>query len=407
MAFDPSTMPVTPRYGIRYPGGNNLVKYASQQFKAMAESIDDNIDTLPDKVTQRVNQAAADASAAAERAEQAAATAGTQADQNIAANINNAGSYTSLALDKRLNKGMRWHNAVIIGDSLCKGYYDGAEHAGQGIGDFICLILGITQVQNMAVSGSGFTVGGGNNFYGQWTRVQNKQNVDLVLVIGGVNDGNVDCENAVIQLLSSIQQDAPNARTYVFPVAGGLGLGLYDHYAALHTINCGVLTSTGDVNKNVVLMQGCHRWGQMIATNETDGTIHMNLGGYSKWARIAAKLIKEGCNTFWPCYARDLNVINPSSGDPVFDQVKMARFIECNGTITLQIIAHTQRPIDTNYILFRPDPYLCSDTETKYFACNINAGSYLTVEDRGFTMQISQFPTDQWIFINTSWIAGM
>lgn len=173
--FNAANMPTTPRHGIRYPGPTDLVRHASQQFKAMAESIDDNIDKLPAQITARVDDAATRAAASATAAQQAAASAGTLADQNMAANINNTSSQTAAAMDKWRNAGNRWHNAVIIGDSLCKGYYSGAEHAGQGIGDVICKNLGIDTVQNMAVSGSGFTVGGDNTFVQQWNRVSNKK----------------------------------------------------------------------------------------------------------------------------------------------------------------------------------------------------------------------------------------
>lgn len=182
---------------------------------------------------------------------------------------------------------------------------------------------GIDTVQNMAVSGSGFTVGGDNTFVKQWERVSNQSNVDLVLVIGGVNDNNADCSAAVTQLLNAIKQKAPKATTYVFPVAGGLGMGLHEHHFALHTISHATLAQTATTNRRVVLMQGVHRWGQMIREDEADGYIHMKQAGYQKWAAIATRLIKNGQNTFWPTFARDLTV-TPVSGDTLFDQTQRA-----------------------------------------------------------------------------------
>lgn len=404
-SFDPSKMPTTPRYGIRYPGATDLVRYASQQFKAMAESIDDKIDTLPASVTARVDQAATQAAASAQTAQAAAATAGTLADQNMAANLNNKDSKTSLALDKVLNNGPRWRNAVIIGDSLCKGHYSSADHDGQGIGDVVCRILGIASVQNVAVSGSGFTVGGTNTFINQWNRVTNKADVDLVLVIGGVNDNNNDCGAACTQLVNAIRTSAANARIYVFPVAGGLGLGLAGHYTALHSINNAIIALPGQ-HRGVVLMQGCHRWGQMIAESQADGTIHMRKEGYEAWARIAARLMLSGQNVFWPEYARDLNVTSISK-DPLFDQIQCKRFIEVNGTITLQIRAHTGRAIDTGFTVFTADKYLCGDITTKYLQCGAGLDSYLTVESGGLKVQMAQLPKDKWVLIESSWIAGM
>ena len=55
--FNPADMPTTPRHGIKYPGANDLVRFASQQFQAMAESIDDNIDQLPDQITATLTDA--------------------------------------------------------------------------------------------------------------------------------------------------------------------------------------------------------------------------------------------------------------------------------------------------------------------------------------------------------------
>jgi len=308
-------------------------------------------------------------------------------------------------LDKWRNAGNRWHNAVIIGDSLCKGYYSSAEHAGQGIGDVICKNLGIDTVQNMAVSGSGFTVGGDNTFVKQWNRVSNKNNVDLVLVIGGVNDNNTDCSAAVTQLLNSINTYAPNATTYVFPVAGGRGMGLHEHITALHTISLATISQTTTKNQRVVLMQGVHRWGQMIGDGEADGYIHMKQAGYQKWASIATRLMLNGQNTFWPNFSRDLSVNNPS-GDALFDQIQRARIVESNGTITLQITAHTKRAIDSGYTVFKKDNYFMSNIQGKFIGLNVN-GCAISVEDGGIKMQMAQFPRDRWVLVETSWTAGM
>lgn len=403
--FDPTAMPTTPRHGIRYPAGNDLVRYASQQFKAMAESIDDNIDDLPAEITARVDEAATQATASAQAAKEAAAQAGTLADSNMAANINDTDSKTGAALDQWMNAGRRWHKAVIIGDSLSKGYYNNTEHAGQGIGDVICSNLGISDVQNVAVSGSGYTVGT-TTFPKQWDNVTDKADVDLVLVIGGVNDNNVDCGPACTQLLNKIRQESPNATTYVFPIAGGLGLGLHDHYTALHSINNAALALTDTTNPRVVLMQGVHRWGQMIAESDADGYIHMKDAGYRKWASIATKLMLTGHNTFWPEYARDLTVTS-ISGDPIFDQIQRKRFAEANGVITLQIIAHTGRAIDAGFTVFPADKYLCSNIQTKYLAVNAVTNCYLSVSTEGLKVEMANLPKDKWVMIEASWAAGM
>jgi hypothetical protein len=144
----------------------------------------------------------------------------------------------------------------------------------------------------------------------------------------------------------------------------------------------------------------------MIAESQADGTIHMKKEGYEAWARIAARLMLSGQNTFWPEYARDLNVTS-ISGDPLFDQIQCKRFIEVNGTITLQIRAHTGRAIDTGFTVFTADKYLCGDITTKYLQCGAGLDSYLTVESGGLKVQMAQLPKDKWVLIESSWIAGM
>lgn len=49
----------TPRHHIKYPAGTDLVKNASTQFQAMAESIDNTLDVLPEQVADAVTTAAA------------------------------------------------------------------------------------------------------------------------------------------------------------------------------------------------------------------------------------------------------------------------------------------------------------------------------------------------------------
>lgn len=403
--FNPADMPTTPRHHIKYPGANDLVRFAPQQFKAMAESINDNIDRMPAEITKRVDEAATTASAAATRAEAAAAKAGTLADQNMADNITATDTKTGAALDQWRRRGNRYHNAVIIGDSLSKGYYDGKEHDGQGIGENICSMLGVTTVQNLAVSGSGYTVGGTNTFPKQWDRAANKSDVDLVLVIGGVNDNNTDCSAAVTQLLNSIATDAPEAVTYVFPVAGGLGLGIHNRMTCLHSINTAALALTATTNGRVVLMQGVHRWGQMIPTTAADGHIHMKQAGYQIWANIAAKLIRTGQNTYWPEYSRDLKVVEPG-GTSIFDQVQAAKLTEQNGTVTLTIRAHAARTVNIGYGLFENDPYFMSDAEAKFIPINTVINCFIVFQTDRPTVQMNKIPADTWVLIETSWQAG-
>ena len=143
----------------------------------------------------------------------------------------------------------------------------------------------------------------------------------------------------------------------------------------------------------------------MIGEDEADGYIHMKQAGYQKWAAIATRLIKNGQNTFWPTFARDLTV-TPVSGDTLFDQTQRARMVESNGTITLQITAHSKRAIDAGFTIFKKDAYFMNNVQDKFIGLNVN-GCAISVGTGGIKMQMAQFPGDRWLLVETSWVAGM
>jgi hypothetical protein len=198
MTFDPQQMPRTDRYSIRYPGQNDLVKYASQQFKAMAESIDDNIDHLPDRVTSAIATATATASQAAARAEAAANKIGRQGDQ-----------------------------IVVIGDSYAAGYQDGGSRLGenQRIPYWIGQTLGMT-VHSYAVDGAGFVAKGtdGKTYDGQADRAiadtsYDHKRVAHVIICGDRNDGNggdnISIGDSASRLFVKLLAEYPNAQIWV------------------------------------------------------------------------------------------------------------------------------------------------------------------------------------------------
>lgn len=49
--FDPTTMPETSRYHLKYPGATDLVRFASQQFQTMCEAIDNALGDVDDRHT--------------------------------------------------------------------------------------------------------------------------------------------------------------------------------------------------------------------------------------------------------------------------------------------------------------------------------------------------------------------
>ena len=80
--------------------------------------------------------------------------------------------------------------------------------------------------------------------------------------------------------------------------------------------------------------------------------------------------------------------------------------MESNGTITLQITAHTKRAIDSGYTVFKKDNYFMSNIQGKFIGLNVD-GCAISVEDGGIKMQMAQFPRDRWVLVETSWTAGM
>lgn len=95
-------MKETSRYHIKYPAGSDLVRNASAQFEAMAESIDDNIDTLPDVITQKVDTATRTAQQAAADAQKYSATTQQLQDAAVSTLIGDGASKTQSALYKAL-----------------------------------------------------------------------------------------------------------------------------------------------------------------------------------------------------------------------------------------------------------------------------------------------------------------
>ena len=145
--FNPADMPTTPRHHIKYPGANDLVRFASQQFQAMAESIDDNIDQLPAEITDELNTATANAKKWRDEAEGFASSAGNIQDSGVAALIRRAGSDTRGALYGA--------SALFIGDSYTQGLRASSNAARWTT--LVCQAFGWSE-DNRGVGGSGYSV---------------------------------------------------------------------------------------------------------------------------------------------------------------------------------------------------------------------------------------------------------
>lgn len=202
--FDPNQMPRTNRHAIRYPGGTDLVKYASQQFKAMAESIDDNIDDLPDEITAKVTQASQDTKKWRDEAETFAAEGGALQDAALATLIRRQGSETRKALDGDV--------CLWLGDSFTQGYQ--ASSPAKRYSRLVSDRMGWVE-SNYAVGGSGYVAGGeSSRNYLQQAQLakQNGVEPDVIIVAGSQNDYTTDIYTAVVACLSYIKTTWPQAR---------------------------------------------------------------------------------------------------------------------------------------------------------------------------------------------------
>ena len=207
--FNPADMPTTPRHHIKYPGANDLVRFASQQFQAMAESIDDNIDQLPAEITDELNTATANAKKWRDEAEGFASSAGNIQDSGVAALIRRAGSDTRGALYGA--------SALFIGDSYTQGFRASSNAARWTT--LVCQAFGWSE-DNRGVGGSGYSVGGESNK----TCLQQLQAAkadnsapDIIFISGGRNDGGTTITTKAEETFRYAKTNWPTARVVCIP----------------------------------------------------------------------------------------------------------------------------------------------------------------------------------------------
>lgn len=211
--FNPADMPTTPRHHIKYPGANDLVRFASQQFRAMAESIDDNIDQLPAEITDELNTATANAKKWRDEAEGFASSAGNIQDSGVAALIRRAGSDTRGALYGA--------SALFIGDSYTQGFRASA-HANRWT-TLVCQAFGWSE-DNRGVGGSGYSVGGESNktFLQQLQAAKaDNSTPDIIFISGGRNDGGTTITTKAEETFRYAKTNWPTARVVCIPALWG------------------------------------------------------------------------------------------------------------------------------------------------------------------------------------------
>ncbi|WP_390134454.1 SGNH/GDSL hydrolase family protein [Bifidobacterium apicola] len=194
----------TPRHHIKYPAGTDLVKNASSQFRAMAESIDDNVDALPAQITVKVDQATQDTKRWRDEAEQFAAKAGTLQDNAVAALIRKPDSATRKALAGSV--------CLWIGDSFTQGYM--ASSPSKRYSRLVSDQMGWIEV-NYAVGGAGYIAPGEDNRnFLQQAKLAKSNGVepDVVIVAGCQNDYNNPTYEAAVECLSWCKTTWPQAR---------------------------------------------------------------------------------------------------------------------------------------------------------------------------------------------------
>ncbi|QHJ75959.1 MAG: hypothetical protein [Bacteriophage sp.] len=200
----------TPRHHIKYPAGTDLVKNASSQFQAMAESIDNTLDVLPAQVADAVTTAAANTKKWRDEAASFAASSGNLQDNGLATLIRRAGSETRRAL--------YGGSCLFIGDSYTEGLR--ASSSSQRWSTLLAQSMGWTEY-NFASGGSGFSIpgSGGRTFLQQAQYAKSRGvNPDVVIVAGGRNDGSTSVENSAKSLFDACRANWPAAKIIAIPI---------------------------------------------------------------------------------------------------------------------------------------------------------------------------------------------
>lgn len=279
--FDPNQMPRTSRHAIRYPGGTDLVKYASQQFKAMAESIDDTVDELPAKITDELTTATTNAKKYRDEASQFASNAGNITDQGVATVIRKLGGATRAAL--------YGGSCLFIGDSYTEGFRSTSTAARWST--ILSIAMGWTE-QNVAAGGSGFTTGGsGGRTFLQQAQYAKSQNMtpDVVIVAGGRNDGASSVRSNALELFSYLSAQWPAARLITVPIMWDCKGVERNALARADDIRSAALDSGVEVIWHAwTWLYGHPEWTFKLADGSLD--MHPNDAGYA----VIAKYVRQG-----------------------------------------------------------------------------------------------------------------
>ncbi|KAB7789464.1 SGNH/GDSL hydrolase family protein [Bifidobacterium cebidarum] len=278
-------MKQTVKHKIKYPEGTDLVRNASAQFEAMAQSIDDNIDDLPDTITAKVTAAQQAAENAAAQSEKFGGQAQALQDSAVSSLIGDSKSATVASLATYTGKD-RIH-AVFFGDSITANFkLDDSE---RGWASLVCAELGLER-HNYAVRGAGFAVDGkllsAQLATAKTDLTYDHAKVSLVCVAAGINDQEENAgmiRSAATQLFESLAAEYPNARILcgIMPTAGvinaygSMATGVYTNSNVLRQLQ---MAAAADPRVETIPMW--RMWGLPAAVSDTADNIHPGYGGH-------------------------------------------------------------------------------------------------------------------------------
>lgn len=352
----------------------------------------------------------------------------TQIDNNATAIESEAtrAKAAESALQTKVDAIGKFHKLVYIGDSWGNGFYSGANHVNDGLAQQIANALGITEVVNLAVSGSGFyqgDSGGAGNFAGQIYGADDSEvgDADLVVVCGGQNDNSQGAVNGVAaatnQLMNGIATKCPNAEVHFFvcPLSQGRTFATDGDDIALdnpYLLRCmqRVHATLLNTPNRIVAHQGCHRWGWALGAQSAsyiDDKYHLTAAGYKELAYRMATLITNG-GDWWPM------LVGNVSGYTGHGNVTRDRVMEINGTIYIQMAIEltSENPVNTEWTL----PWWAAPSNTKFVTGISNAGqttTFFSLTNDNITkrcklnLEGQGAPANSWLFFSISYPAGI
>lgn len=329
-------------------------------------------------------------------------------DGRITTNTNNIAT-----LDTRvtaIEEGTRhFSKGIAVGDSWGTGTYGGTEHPNDGWAVKLRAMLGIPMI-NACVGGQGF-VTGSQTFLTQLQNVdQSYRDADIIVVLGGQNDGSnhteAELDQAVYNFFSYAQQTYPNAEIHFFPMARAYNGPMFDNtvgervYAYPETY-AGMISGATRANTsgNVYVHDGCYRWGQGFGESNSDPDhIHLTASGYTMCASKMHELIWNG-GDWWPTLLGKATVTTSAL------TVTENRIIEKDGMITFAFMANAVNPYPINNQMAIPDFCRKSNGNTNV-SCVPGGKSCFNFNANLIKCVVEDIPSGATVAMNYTWKAG-